>query len=1026
MKDFFISYNQADRQWAEWIAWVLEEVGYSTVLQAWDFRPGCNFPLEMHKAIKETERIILVLSQDFLDSDFTAPEWSAVFAQDPTGVKGKILPIRVRDCKPDGLLAPISRIDLIRLNQEEAKRVLLAGIPRERGKPKSQPDFPGPRSVPSKPQFPGELPERGPLPPGYRVPFLPNAVFTGRQEYLTDLADILLHPGKDNAADAGVVVTGIGGVGKSQLAVEFCYRYGRFFQGVHWIQANLNIFAEIAECGLAMGLPGWPDKLPEQVAATIRAWQEGGRRLVVLDSAELLEPLQEWMTKLQPCRLLITSRRDNWPADLGLQIKRLEELTRIHSLELLRKLAPRLQKVADDELGELANHLGNLPLALDLAGRYLAERTELSIRGYLQELEAAGNALEHTSLKDWVEHNPTNHSTSLAATFALSWDQLGDADELARLLFRTGGYCAPNTPIPRQLLAKAIEARGSDQELDRGLRKLESLGLMQTTEGGHRMHTMLAEFARLQDRDTKESALPALADAMIVLTNRAIESGLLERMGPLREHLEVVAQATEEAEANCAGALWSNYGTHLCESADFDSAKIILKKALHIDTKVYGRDHPAVAIDINNLGGILQELGELQEARKCFEKALQIDEKVYGPDHPAVARDINNLGLVLSALGDVKDARKCFEKALLIDEKVYGPEHPLVAIMANNLGSALSELGELQEARKRFLSALQIDEKFYGPDHPNVARDANNLGRVLKELGELLEARKFHEKALQIDEKVFGQDHLSVARDTSNLGGVLEELGELQEARKCIERALQIDEKVYGPGHPKTAIRINNLGVILQDLSELQEARKCFERALQIHEKVYGRDHPEVAKNVNNLGLVLKDLGEFQEARKYVERALQIDEKVYGPDHPNVARDANNLGGVLKELGELLEARKFYERALQIDEKVFGQDHLSVARDTSNLGLLLLEMGESQEARECIERALQIDEKVYGPDHPNVARDANNLGGVLNALGEQQEARMCFERTIRICRQKFGEDHQKTNLVKRNLELLDP
>jgi tetratricopeptide (TPR) repeat protein len=83
-------------------------------------------------------------------------------------------------------------------------------------------------------------------------------------------------------------------------------------------------------------------------------------------------------------------------------------------------------------------------------------------------------------------------------------------------------------------------------------------------------------------------------------------------------------------------------------------------------------------------------------------------------------------------------------------------------------------------------------------------------------------------------------------------------------------------------------------------------------------------------------------------------------------------------------------------------------------------------MGESQEARECIERALHIDEKVYGPDHPNVARDANNLGGVLNALGEQQEARMCFERTIRICRQKFGEDHQKTNLVKRNLELLDP
>ncbi len=203
MKDFFISYNQADRQWADWIAWALEEEKYSTVLQDWDFRPGCNFPLEMDKAIKETERIILVLSQDFLNSNFTAPEWAAVFAQDPTGVKGKILPIKVRECRPDGLLAPISRINLLGLNQEEAKRALLAGISRERAKPKSQPNFPGSRSVPDQPLFPGELPERGPLPPGYRVPFLPNAVFTGRQEDLTDLAVSLLHPEKGRRRRCG-------------------------------------------------------------------------------------------------------------------------------------------------------------------------------------------------------------------------------------------------------------------------------------------------------------------------------------------------------------------------------------------------------------------------------------------------------------------------------------------------------------------------------------------------------------------------------------------------------------------------------------------------------------------------------------------------------------------------------------------------------------------------------------------------------------------------------------------------------
>ena len=96
-------------------------------------------------------------------------------------------------------------------------------------------------------------------------------------------------------------------------------------------------------------------------------------------------------------------------------------------------------------------------------------------------------------------------------------------------------------------------------------------------------------------------------------------------------------------------------------------------------------DHPAVARDVNNLGGVLQDLGELAKARKCLERALKIDEKVYGPDHPTVARDVNNLGLVLRDLGELAEVRKCFERALKIDEKVYGPDHPTVARDVNNL-----------------------------------------------------------------------------------------------------------------------------------------------------------------------------------------------------------------------------------------------------------------------------------------------------------------------------------------------------
>src|SRR5207237_2217871 len=112
-KDFFVSYNRADRAWAEWIAWQLEEAGYTTVLQAWDFRPGGNFVLDMQQAAAQAERMIAVLSEDFLASAFTQPEWAAAFAQDPTGETGILVPVRVRACDPHGLLRATTYIDLV-------------------------------------------------------------------------------------------------------------------------------------------------------------------------------------------------------------------------------------------------------------------------------------------------------------------------------------------------------------------------------------------------------------------------------------------------------------------------------------------------------------------------------------------------------------------------------------------------------------------------------------------------------------------------------------------------------------------------------------------------------------------------------------------------------------------------------------------------------------------------------------------------------------------------------------------------
>lgn len=155
MPDFFISYTSADRAWAEWIAFVLEEAGFSTIIQAWDFRPGSNFVLEMQKAASEADRTIMVLSPDYLKSQFTSPEWAAAFAQDPQGIKRKLLPVLVRKCNAPGLLKSLVHIDLAGVDEDGARERLLDGVNAKRAKPSRRPPFPGTGASPASKPFPG-------------------------------------------------------------------------------------------------------------------------------------------------------------------------------------------------------------------------------------------------------------------------------------------------------------------------------------------------------------------------------------------------------------------------------------------------------------------------------------------------------------------------------------------------------------------------------------------------------------------------------------------------------------------------------------------------------------------------------------------------------------------------------------------------------------------------------------------------------------------------------------------------------
>jgi DNA-binding transcriptional LysR family regulator len=313
-RDFFISYTQADRSWAEWIGWILEESGYRVLVQVWDFVPGTNFTQQMHDGTAHAARTIAVLSDDYLKSVYGKPEWLAAWQQDPDGAQRKLIPIRVANCDRPGLLAAVVGFDLFGHPEPQARARLLEGVASAatgRAKPTSKPGFPGARrAISAAVRFPGTLPSTWGRVPAH------NPNFTGRDDELMAMKTSL-------NADTTVRVhsaSGLGGVGKTQLAIEYAYRFASDYDVVWWIAAQTSAtipdhFAALAT-SLGLGPTDGPDELRVAVHDALRT---AGGWLLIFDNADSVDDIGPWLpsgpvSAGAPGHVIVTTRRRGFRA----------------------------------------------------------------------------------------------------------------------------------------------------------------------------------------------------------------------------------------------------------------------------------------------------------------------------------------------------------------------------------------------------------------------------------------------------------------------------------------------------------------------------------------------------------------------------------------------------------------------------------------------------------------------------------------------------------------------------------------
>lgn len=694
------------------------------------------------------------------------------------------------------------------------------------------------------------LPDPGYLPPGSWIPFYRNAIFTGREEDLRNLAKTLLINNSTTIVTQPTGTIGMGGIGKTQLAVEFCYRFGRFFDGVYWLNAHeSNLETEIAACGLEMGLENLPNHLSGQVEQTIRAWQEKSMCLVVLDNLEDQSVLTTWLPRFNGLRILITSRHQNWNADFGIDLYPIGILSREESLLLLRKLAPRLKNTPDIELDKVADRLGDLPLALDLAGRYFTSRITLTPAEYLQILDDAGHALQHASLLNWVKgDNPTDYEISIAATFLLSWKRLKSnrgrynkrVRENSQLVFIACGYLSPNTPIGRDIFLSLVE---SNEDADDAIFLLLEVGLLNYSLT---IHPLLAEFARTLEIDN--NVLSLVINKMESLSDSAGKDMNLTTINSLRPHLGALARSAEKLDMKKTYALWSNLGVFDSRQGNYASAQSAFEHAMLSAEKKFGKDSMEFARILGNIGFMLDEMGDLLGAKQSLEQALTIFNRTVSDDHHDIIVTTGGLANVLRNMGDLVGAKKLLEDVLDSKRKNLKKNDPEIATTLNDLGNLFGEQKEYSQAKQYLEEALEIYEKSFGENHYWVATVLNNLGLILKTMGDLHQAKAYLERALSIEEKTLGLEHPNVARDVSTIGSILQDSGDLIGAKVMFERALEIDEKVFGKDSSKVALRLHNLANLIAKMGDLTVALKYEERALSMWKKSLPPEHPYIQR----------------------------------------------------------------------------------------------------------------------------------------------------------------------------------
>ena len=788
--------------------------------------------------------------------------------------------------------------------------------------------------------------------------------FLGREDLLETLWERV-------KKEKSIVLSGLGGIGKTELAKYFGYRYHLETRCKVYYVTFAESFENTVIRSISTGIPDLPEGLPEKeiysfVMDQLRQCGEGD--LLIIDNADreegcfddLKDRAYADLNNLS-MHLMITTRFQD--PDF-LEVPRicneaLYEIFKVHKAYLNR-----------EQMNALIEAVDGHTMTIDLIARtYRRSGETVTPEKLLDAIK--DSTLDEVTWRVKTEHDKKHQRiyAHLRALFNLS----GLSDDRKMLL----RYA---TLFPQDGLAPTLFLTAVGWELGEETADLVDRGWIRLENDVYTIHPVIRLVCREELKPTDENCGAFLKEL------RGQYDPNQYAATRFRQLAQLFAIASENLEdragewAGYAGFFWDILG----ESEN--ALKFLLQTVKTQEINM--QDDVELAIAYSNLGVAYGKRGEFEIAIEYGEKAIKIIEEVFSPDDPIVVSGYRNVGLWYSALGNHLFALVYQLKAMAIVEN----ENPLdpyeLGVCSSNLGEAYRRLGDYDESLRHQLRALELFESVLQKNHPILAGVYNNVGVAYGDLGNNAKALEYQLKALAIRKEILPLNHPEIANSYINVGGTYKELGDNRKALEYELNALRINEAVLPETHPALLANYNNMSTSYFNLGEYAKALEYQMKVSSCYENNFPQTCSELAVTYSNIGTMYNQLGDKEKGLDYYLKALGIRESMLPQNHPSLAVSYANLGVFYKELGDYGTALEYLQKSIAIREEVLPSSHPDLASSYSNAGTIYTAMGDYVKAMECWEKALTILEGIQPTMYRELAISYDQVADIYSKLGD--------------------------------------